>query len=276
MRFRPCIDLRGGRVVQIVGSSLRDDGTSPVTNFESQESPAYFARRYQADALPGGHVIALGPGNRQAALEALHAFPGGLQMGGGITPESAPEYLDAGASHVIVTSYIFQEGKLDLDRLAALVAVVGRQRLVLDLSCRKRGDAYWVVVDRWQRFTEVPITRARLEQLAEQCAEFLVHGVDVEGKRLGIDTELVELLGEWSPIPVTYAGGARALTDLDLVHSQGRGQVDLSIGSALDLFGGDVSYEAVVAWQRAREAEDAEKAERWALSREQNERGDVA
>jgi phosphoribosylformimino-5-aminoimidazole carboxamide ribotide isomerase len=253
MRFRPCIDLRGGRVVQIVGSSLRDDGTSPVTNFETDHSPALFARRYRADALPGGHVIALGPGNRQAALEALQAFPGGLQMGGGMTPDTALEYIDAGASHVIVTSYIFQEGQLDQERLAALVNVVGRQRLVLDLSCRKRGDDYWVVVGRWQRFTEVPITEETLTRLAESCAEFLVHGVDVEGKRLGIDVSLVELLGEWSPIPVTYAGGARTLADLELVKARGRGRVDLSIGSALDLFGGDLSYDAVVAWQRAEE-----------------------
>ena len=253
MRFRPCIDLRGGRVVQIVGSSLRDDGI-PVTNFETEHSPALFARRYREDRLPGGHVIALGPGNREAALEALQAFPGGLQMGGGITPDTALEYLDAGASHVIVTSYIFQEGQLDQERLAALVDVVGRQRLVLDLSCRKRGDDYWVVVDRWQRFTEVPVTEETLARLAESCAEFLVHGVDVEGKRLGIDATLVELLGEWSPIPVTYAGGARTLADLELVKTCGRGRVDLSIGSALDLFGGDLSYEAVVAWQRAEEA----------------------
>ena len=175
-------------------------------------------------------------------------------MGGGITPDTALEYLDAGASHVIVTSYIFQEGQLDQERLAALVDVVGRQRLVLDLSCRKRGDDYWVVVDRWQRFTEVPVTKETLARLAESCADFLVHGVDVEGKRLGIDATLVELLGEWSPIPVTYAGGARTLADLELVKTCGRGRVDLSIGSALDLFGGDLSYEAVVAWQRAEEA----------------------
>jgi phosphoribosylformimino-5-aminoimidazole carboxamide ribotide isomerase len=256
MRFRPCIDLRGGRVVQIVGSSLRDDGTSPVTNFESNHSPAVYARRYQADALPGGHVIALGPGNQQAALEALQAFPGGMQMGGGITPDTALAYLDAGASHVIVTSYIFQEGQLDQERLAALVGVVGQQRLVLDLSCRKRGDTYWVVVDRWQRFTEVPVTEETLARLAESCAEFLVHGVDVEGKRLGIDAALVELLGKYSPIPVTYAGGARTRDDLELVKTRGRGRVDLSIGSALDIFGGDLPYEDVVAWQRAEERAD--------------------
>lgn len=253
MRFRPCIDLRNGRVVQIVGGSLRDDGANIVTNFETDQSPALFAQRYQTDDLWGGHVIALGPGNREAALAALQAFPGGLQMGGGITPENAADYLDAGASHVIVTSYVFRDGRMDAERLAALLAAVGRQRLVLDLSCRKRDNTYWVVTDRWQRFTEVAITPETLAQLGDACAEFLVHGVDGEGQRLGIDTTLVEMLGEWSPCPVTYAGGARALADLDLVKAHGCGRVDLSIGSALDLFGGDVAYQAIVAWQRAEE-----------------------
>jgi phosphoribosylformimino-5-aminoimidazole carboxamide ribotide isomerase len=254
MRFRPCIDLRGGRVVQIVGGSLRDDGAGTVTNFETDRSPAEFARLYREDGLTGGHVIALGPGNREAALDALRAWPGGLQMGGGMTPETAPEFLDAGASHVIVTSYVFRNGRIDADRLGALVRAVGRDRLVLDLSCRKRGEEYWVVTDRWQRFTDVPVTRETLEHLSAHCAEFLVHGADVEGLRLGIDTALVERLGEGSPCPVTYAGGARSLDDLDTVEAHGQGRVDLSIGSALDLFGGDVPYRAVVEWQRAQEA----------------------
>jgi phosphoribosylformimino-5-aminoimidazole carboxamide ribotide isomerase len=194
MRFRPCIDLRGGKVVQIVGGSLRDDGAGVVTNHESDRSPADFARLYREDGLTGGHVIALGPGNHEAALSALRSWPGGLQMGGGVTPENAPGYLDAGASHVIVTSYVFREGRVDEDRLNALLKAVGRERLVLDLSCRKRDGEYWVVTDRWQRFTDVPVTRETLGRLAETCAEFLVHGVDVEGMRLGIDAALVELL----------------------------------------------------------------------------------
>lgn len=254
MRFRPCIDLRNGRVVQIVGGTLNDGAPQQVvTNFESEQTPAYFASLYRQDRLFGGHVIALGPGNHEAALSALSAFPGGMQMGGGITPENAHEYLDAGASHVIVTSYVFREGRVDEERLRLMRQTVGKERLVLDLSCRKRGDAYWVVTDRWQRFTEVAISEATLAHLAESCAEFLVHGVDVEGKRMGIDPALVEMLGEWSPLPMTYAGGARTLADLELVKKLGRGRVDLSIGSALDIFGGSLPYADVVAWQRQQE-----------------------
>jgi phosphoribosylformimino-5-aminoimidazole carboxamide ribotide isomerase len=254
MRFRPCIDLRNGRVVQIVGGTLRDDAVGVLTNFETDRSPASYARQYAQDGLTGGHVIALGPGNQAAALQALQAFPGGMQMGGGITPDNAHTYLDAGASHVIVTSYLFQEGQLIEEHLHALCTRVGKERLVLDLSCRRRDDSYWIVTDRWQRFSNVALSPATLAYLADFCAEFLVHGVDVEGQRLGIEAPLVELLGADSPIPVTYAGGARALSDLDRVKTLGQGRVDLSIGSALDIFGGAVAYGDVVAWQRREEA----------------------
>ncbi|MCB0110342.1 MAG: phosphoribosylformimino-5-aminoimidazole carboxamide ribotide isomerase [Caldilineaceae bacterium] len=249
MRFRPCIDLKNGKVVQIVGGTLRDqDDQSTVTNFTSEKSAVAFARLYQQDGLVGGHVIALGPGNQDAALAALQAYPGGLQMGGGVTPENAARYLDAGASHVIVTSYVFHGGALDEQRLAAMVAAVGRERLVLDLSCRQREGVYWVVTDRWQRFTAVAVNEATLASLAKHCAEFLVHGVDVEGLRVGIEADLVSLLGTYSPLPVTYAGGVKAFSDLALVKQLGQGRVDLTIGSALDIFGGDVSYAEVVAW----------------------------
>jgi phosphoribosylformimino-5-aminoimidazole carboxamide ribotide isomerase len=251
MRFRPCIDLRAGRVVQIVGGTIRDDNESQaVTNFETDRSPADFAAIYREDNLKGGHVIALGPGNHEAALSALRAFPGGLQMGGGITPENAGTYLDAGASHVIVTSYIFQDGKLDRARLDKLVGSVGRSRLVLDLSCRMRDGEYWVVTDRWQKFSDLRVDAETLTDLSECCDEFLVHGVDVEGHRLGMEFPLIELLGQHSPIPVTYAGGARALSDLDYIATLGQGRVDLTIGSALDIFGGDVPYREVVEWHR--------------------------
>ncbi len=253
MRFRPCIDLRNGRVVQIVGGTLvdTDDGTT-VTNYESERSPAEFAEMYMADGLTGGHVIALGPGNQDAALSALKAYPGGLQMGGGVNPQNAKKYLHAGASHVIVTSYVFREGRLDDARLGELLKIVGKDRLVLDLSCRRKGNEFFVVTDRWQNFTELQVTPTVLRDLARKCDEFLVHGVDVEGLRVGIDEELVAILGESSPIPVTYAGGAKGIADLDRVESLGNGNVDLTIGSALDIFGGDVPYDDVVAWHRAR------------------------
>ena len=256
MRFRPCIDLRSGRVVQIVGGSLRDgDEQGAQTNFETERSPSEFAEMYRADDLGGGHVISLGPGNREAALSALRAFPGGMHAGGGIDPDNAADYLDAGASHVIVTSYVFRDGAMDTDRLEQLVKAVGKERLVLDLSCRKRDGHYWVVTDRWQRFTETYITREVLAALSNSCDEFLVHGVDVEGKRLGIEEELVAMLGDCVTIPTTYAGGATSLSDLDNVKSLGQGRVDLTIGSALDIFGGDVPYRDVVAWQRRQEGQ---------------------
>ena len=253
MKFRPCIDLRNGKVVQIVGGTLTDNtGSSPVTNFESMTAPSAFAKMYQADRLYGGHVIALGPGNTDAALAALEAFPGGLQMGGGVTPENAAQFLDAGASHVIVTSYVFSNGIMDMDKLKALLNAVGKDRLVLDLSCRLRDEKFWIVTDRWQNFTEVAVTPDTLEQLSGFCDEFLVHGVDVEGKMQGIQEALVTLLGKHSPIPVTYAGGAGSFNDLDRVNSLGNGRVDLTIGSALDIFGGTIPYGDVVAWHQAR------------------------
>jgi len=254
MRFRPCIDLREGRVVQIVGGSLKDeDNRGLVTNFETERSPADYAQMYKSDNLIGGHVISLGPRNKEAALSALRAFPGGMQMGGGITPDNANDYLNAGASHVIMTSYVFREGQVDMERLEQIVAVVVKNRLVLDLSCRKRGEDFWVVTDRWQRFTKVQINREMLIWLAKYCDEFLVHGVDVEGKQMGIEETLVEMLGDWSPIPVTYAGGAKSLADLDRVKTLGKGRVDLTIGSALNIFGGNIRYQDVVAWQRREE-----------------------
>ena len=249
MRFRPCIDLREGRVVQIIGGTLIDENTETLkTNFETDRSPGDFAKMYKEDNLPGGHVISLGPGNKEAALSALRVYTGGFHMGGGITPENAVEYLDAGASHVIVTSYVFSNGRIDLEKLKLLQETVGKDRLVLDLSCRKKGSDFWIVTDRWQKFTNEIISPEILNQLADHCDEFLVHGVDVEGKMEGIQTELIGILGKYSPIPVTYAGGVNALSDLDLVKEVGQNRVDLTIGSALDIFGGTVPYRNVVEW----------------------------
>lgn len=243
---------------QIVGGSLSDDPATLRTHFVAAQSPAWFAALYRRDGLRGGHVICLGPGNDAAAREALAAYPGGLQLGGGVTADNARAWLEAGASHVIVTSWVFREGRLDADRLRALERAVGRERLVLDLSCRRRGADYYVVTDRWQRFTELTVTRETLERLAESCAEFLIHAVDVEGLCRGIDEELVARLGEWTPRPTTYAGGARSLADLERVTELGRGRVDLTIGAALDLFGGTgVRYADCVAFNRRRAAAGA-------------------
>ncbi len=252
MRFKPCIDLHEGHVVQIVGGSLQDGvDNEPQTNFRTNRSPVDYAQRYKQDELRGGHVISLGPGNHPAAISALGAFPGGMQFGGGVTPDNAAEYLDAGASHVIVTSYAFSAGQLAMKRLQSLVKAVGKSRLVLDLSCRKKGTDFWIVTDRWQRFTDVPINGGTLTLLADYCDEFLVHGVDVEGKRQGIQADLVKILGKDSPLPVTYAGGAKSLSDLDRVKDLGQNRVDLTIGSALDIFGGNIPYREVVEWHYA-------------------------
>ena len=238
-------------MVQLVGGTLNDNGLDVRTNFTSDRPARWFAELYRSDRLTGGHVIQLGPGNEAAAREALASWPGGLQLGGGITQDNASGWLDAGASHVIVTSWVFREGRLDHDRLGQLVRHIGRERLVLDLSCRQRDEAYWVVTDRWQRFTEMRLSAETFNQLASFCAEFLVHAVDVEGLCQGIDTGLVRQLAEWCPLPVTYAGGARSLDDLETVERLGSGRVDLTIGSALDIFGGTgVRYVDCVAFNR--------------------------
>lgn len=253
--FRPCIDLHQGKVKQIVGSTLTDDpSVGPLTNFEATRPSEAFAEMYQHDGLAGGHVIMLGPGNDEAAKAALRAYPGGLQVGGGINPANAAAFLEAGASHVIVTSYVFRDGRLDEERLAEVVTAVGRERLVLDLSCRRRepGGPFYVVTDRWQKFTSLALSAETLGVLAQHCVEFLVHAVDVEGKQSGVEEDLVRMLGEWSPLPVTYAGGARSIDDLELVARLSGGRVDLAIGSALDIFGGALPYADVVAWEQQR------------------------
>jgi phosphoribosylformimino-5-aminoimidazole carboxamide ribotide isomerase len=247
--FRPCIDLHEGKVKQIVGGTLGD--SSPRTNFVSDRSAAWFAELYRRDGLAGGHVIMLGPGNEAEARAALAAFPGGLQIGGGVNAQNARGWLEAGASHVIVTSWVFREGRVDWERIGELAKTAGKNRLVLDLSCRRRGENYFVVTDRWQKFTEVTITPETLKKLSGSCAEFLVHAVDVEGLCRGIDRELVEKLGQWTPVPTTYAGGANSLADLEEVTRLGQGKIDLTIGSALDIFGGTgVRYDDVVKFNR--------------------------
>lgn len=245
--FRPCIDLHQGQVKQIVGGSLTEDGAD--TNFVSQYDATYYAELYRQHNLTGGHVIALGPNNEQQVLNALAAYPNGLQFGGGVNLENASSYLAAGASHIIVTSYLFDEGEFSWARLEAIKAEVGAQHLVLDLSCRKAGQGWMIATDRWQTITNTAVNAETITELENHCAEFLVHAADVEGLQGGIDKDLVKLLGESCTLPCTYAGGARSLQDLALVDSLSKGTVDLTIGSALDIFGGaGVTIEQCINW----------------------------
>ncbi len=255
MKFRPCIDIHNGKVKQIVGGSLTDREDNARENFVAEKDAAFFSRLYKDKGLRGGHIILLNPASsayyektRQQALSALRAYPGGFQAGGGITPENAEIFLNAGASHVIVTSYVFKDGKLHYDRLKEMERAVGKERLVLDLSCRKRENDYYIVTDRWQNYTDVRLTEEALDALSESCGEFLVHAVDVEGKAQGIEEELVKMLGKAGRIPVTYAGGVHDFSDLKKLKELGRGRVDVTIGSALDLFGGEMKLDDVLAY----------------------------
>lgn len=251
--FRPCIDLHNGKVKQIVGSTLTDSEIDIVENFVSDRPSAYYAKMFKADGLVGGHIIMLGKNNEKAAIEALKAYPKGLQIGGGITPENAMYYLEQGASHVIVTSYVFNNGQIDFDHLKKIVEVASKDQLVLDLSCRMRDGKYYVVTDRWQKFTDFEVNPANLRFLEGFCDEFLIHGVDVEGKQQGIDYGLVELISSHVQIPATYAGGIKSLSDIRTIDKIGKGLLHYTVGSALDIFGGSLNYNTVVKHQNGYE-----------------------
>ena len=253
MRFRPCIDIHNGKVKQIVGGTLADRGDRARENFVSDMDAAFYADFYKKDGLQGGHIILLNPvtspyynDTKEQAMLALRTDPGHLQVGGGICPENGADFLDAGASHVIVTSYVFKDGQVNRENLERMRRAVGRERLVLDLSCRKKDHAYYIVTDRWQKFTDVQLTPLVLEELAGYCDEFLIHAVDVEGKAAGPERELVKMLGNWQGIPVTYAGGIGSFADMEQLRKDGNNHVDVTIGSALDLFGGTLSYRKVL------------------------------
>lgn len=255
MEFRPCIDIHNGKIKQIVGGSLKDEGNEAVENFVSAKDGAAFAAYYKERNLKGGHIILLNPAGseyyeatKKQALLALREYPDGLQIGGGITPENAEYFLENGASHAIVTSYVFKDGRIHFENLEKLYRITGKERLVLDVSCRKRNGEYYVVTDRWQKFTEEKVTPQLLDTLAEYADEFLVHAVDVEGKASGIEKDLVKLLGAWQGIPVTYAGGVSSLEDIRQLKELGKGRVNVTIGSALDLFGGNLALEQVLAY----------------------------
>lgn len=253
MKFRPCIDIHNGKVKQIVGGSLMDEGDRAKENFVAEQDAGFYARFYQKDALKGGHIILLNPASspyyeatKKQALLALAQYPGGLQLGGGVNEQNAEEFLRAGASHVIVTSYVFRDGQVYYNNLERLVGEIGREHLVLDLSCRKKGEDYYIVTDRWQKFTNVKLDVQTLEELAGYCDEFLIHAADVEGKSAGIEQNLAAMLGSWSRIPMTYAGGVGSYEDLKLLKKLGQNHLDVTVGSALDLFGGHLSYKKVL------------------------------
>lgn len=252
MKFRPCIDIHNGQVKQIVGGSL-DDDKGASENFVSILDGSYYGELYKKYGLNGGHIILLNKYGtpeydadiRQARL-ALRAFPGGLQIGGGITDANAADCIKIGASHVIVTSFIFHEKGLSTDRLRKLVESVGREHIVIDLSCRLKGDDYYVVTNRWQTFTETKVDADLLEELSAYCDEYLIHGVDVEGKKQGVDERLLGLLAQYEGLPVTYAGGIKDMTDIDTIGRVGQGRIDYTIGSALSIFGGNIDFDEVV------------------------------
>lgn len=259
MEFRPCIDIHNGKVKQIVGSSLRDEKDAASENFVSAQDACFYAKMYQKQKITGGHIILLNAKDspyyeetKKQALAALKAYPKGLQVGGGITDANAMEFLNAGASAVIVTSYVFREGKIDYDRLMKLLQIVGKENLVLDLSCRYRTDTevpgYYIVTDRWQKFTQERVSEDLLDKLSAYCCEFLVHAVDVEGKSKGIEQPLAKLLGDWGKIPITYAGGVHSFEDLTLLAELGHNRLNVTIGSALNLFGGPMDYEQVISY----------------------------
>ena len=253
MEFRPCIDIHNGKVKQIVGGSLKDLGDRAQENFVSEQDAAFYAKLYQKNSLKGGHISLLNASDspyyeatKEQALSALRVYPGGLQVGGGITAENAAEYLAAGASHVIVTSYVFREGRIDYDRLDKLVQSIGKEHLVLDVSCKRAGEQYLVVTDRWQKLTEEAVDEALLKKLSAYCDEFLIHAVDVEGKARGIEQELVKFIGNYTGNPITYAGGVHSMEDLYLLKKLGQNRMNVTIGSALDLFGGSMKWEDVL------------------------------
>lgn len=255
MEFRPCIDIHNGKVKQIVGGSLKDEGNQAQENFVATQDAAFFAKLYQKYGIKGGHIILLNPigseyynDTKAQAVSALKSYPGGMQIGGGITAENAAEFLSAGASHVIVTSYVFKNGQIYYENLERLVKETGREHLVLDLSCRKREDGYYIVTDRWQKFTEERVTEELLERLSTYADEFLVHAVDVEGKAAGIEKELAVLLGKWRKIPITYAGGVGSMEDLLELKELGKDRLNVTVGSALDLFGGAMEFEKVLSF----------------------------
>ena len=253
MNFRPCIDIHNGKVKQIVGSSLKDQGDVARENFVATRDAVFYANMYKALGLFGGHIILLNPVDspfyevtKKQAIEALDATPGLLQVGGGITADNAAEFLEAGASHVIVTSYVFKNGKINFTNLKKLVKAVGKEHIVLDLSCKAQDNKYFIVTDRWQKMTDVDLSAETLDTLFEYCDEILVHAADVEGKQNGIEENVAAILGDWAKLPITYAGGVHSISDIKQLKKLGKNKIDVTVGSALEIFGGSLKIEDIV------------------------------
>lgn len=252
MEFRPCIDIHDGKVKQIVGGSLSDKAGADE-NFVSDQDSKFYASFYKKKGIKGGHVIMLNKSGsseyeltKEAAVLAISAYPGSLQVGGGITADNARFFINAGASHVIVTSYVFKDGIINYENLDKLVNAVSKEHLVLDLSVRKKDGKYYVVTDRWQKFTDTILTKELLIDLERYADEYLIHAVDVEGKASGSDDELIEVLASYEGIPVTYAGGISSYADIEKIRNGTDGRVNITIGSALDLFGGQLEFDKVL------------------------------
>lgn len=253
MEFRPCIDIHNGKVKQIIGGTLTDTNDFAKENFVSEMGAGDYARLYREKGLRGGHVILLNgkdspyyQADLEQAADALMIWWGALQIGGGVTAENAASFLDMGASHVIVTSYVFDDGEIRYDRLEKLISEVGKEHLVLDLSCRKREEDYYVVTDRWQKYTKQPLNESLIQKLSSCCDEFLVHAVNVEGTGTGVDEELLRILSAESPVPITYAGGIGTIEDIRRIQKIGKDRVNFTVGSALDLFGGTLKFNEIV------------------------------
>ncbi len=253
MQFRPCIDIHNGKVKQIVGGSLSDEEDYARENYVSDMQAADYAALYRKKGLRGGHIILLNSKDSkfyEADLEqargALSEWPEALQIGGGVTAENARQFIEMGASHVIVTSYVFSDGLIRYDRLQKLADAVGKEHLVLDVSCRKREEQYFIVTDRWQKFTKQPLEKELFRKLSRYCDEFLVHAVNVEGTGMGVDEELLTLLADETEVPITYAGGIGSMADIEKIKNIGRGSVNFTVGSALDLFGGPLKLDEIV------------------------------
>ena len=246
MKFRPCIDLHEGKVKQIVGKTLTADAVDkPETNFISDHSAVYFADMFYRDGLTGGHVIMLGPNNEQAATEALQAFPNAFHIGGGVSLENAQFWLEKGAKAVIISSRLFNGTDFSMESLQAFTDLIGKDKIILDLSCRLVEGRFRAMTNKWNTVTNLIVDEKKIDELSTHCAEFLIHAVEIEGTGSGPDWELLNMLARCESSIITYAGGISSLNDLAAMQKLDAQHIDFTIGSALNIYGGHLSYATV-------------------------------